>query len=198
MTGDGKSVKHLAGPNLKRLKFLVVEDDAHMRALVVKVLTEIGVAGVAEAEDGGGALAVMRDYNPDIVISDWKMEPMDGIAFVRRLRSGEPGLNRFAPVIMLTVHTERMRIVEARDAGVNEFVAKPVSVRTLYARIKALIEEPRQFVRTDHYFGPDRRRKQMPFTGQNRRLVTPWLVKVEAPGTAGALPPIPPMPTRRT
>ncbi|HEY1720216.1 MAG TPA: response regulator [Magnetospirillaceae bacterium] len=196
MTDEGKSIKRPAGPSLKGLKFLVVEDDEHMRNLIVKVLTEIGVLGIAEADDGSGALAVMRDFQPDIVISDWKMEPVDGIEFVRRLRAGESGINRFTAVIMLTVHTERMRIVEARDAGVNEFVAKPVSVRTLYARIRALIEEPRHFVRTDHYFGPDRRRKQAPFTGANRRLAQPWLVKVEAPGSGAPPPVMPPTPKR--
>jgi DNA-binding response OmpR family regulator len=197
MTEDGKTVKRPAGPNLKRLKFLVVEDDARMRALIIRVLTEIGVHDVAEAGDGGGALAVMRDYGPDIVITDWQMAPMDGLGFVRHIRAGDGGVNRFAAVIMLTVHTERMRIVEARDAGVNEFVAKPVSVRTLYARIRALIEEPRQFVRTDQYFGPDRRRKQIPIKNPNRRTMTPWLVKVEAPGSAAPQPQLPPLPTRR-
>jgi DNA-binding response OmpR family regulator len=199
MTGEGKTVKRLAGPNLKRLKFLVVEDDPRMRALIVRVLLEIGVEAIAEAEDGGGALAVMRDFAPDIVITDWNMKPVDGLAFVRHIRAGDGGVNRFTAVIMLTVHTERMRIIDARDAGVNEFVAKPVSVRTLYARIRALIEEPRHFVRTDNYFGPDRRRKQVPFKGENRRTIVPWLVKVEAPGSGAAPPQLPPLPvTDRT
>jgi DNA-binding response OmpR family regulator len=198
MSDEGKSAKHI-GPNLKRLKFLVVEDDARMRALVVRVLTEIGVVDIAQAEDGAGGLAVTQDYGPDIVITDWRMAPMDGLEFVRHIRSGEqPGINRFVPVIMLTVHTERMRITEARDAGVNEFVAKPVSVRTLYARIRALIEEPRNFVRTDSYFGPDRRRKQVAFAGHNRRMMTPWLVKVEPPGSGAPAPHLPPIPVRRS
>lgn len=185
-----------AGPVLDRLKFLVVEDNQRMRALIVKVLRELGVKDLAEAADGGAAIELMQVYTPDIVITDWKMAPVDGLELVRRIRAGKDVANRFVPVVMLTVHTERARIFEARDAGVNEFVAKPVSVRTLYARIRALIEEPRHFVRTDHYFGPDRRRKQMPFKGENRRTVIPWLVKVEAPGTA-QLPQLPAGPPPR-
>ena len=181
----GRDVKRMAGPGLQHLKFLVVEDDAHMRAFLVSMLGELGVKAIGEAAEGGAALAFMQSYAPDIVITDLHMEPIDGLELVRRVRAGSGTINRYTPFILLTVHTERQRIDEARAAGVNEFVAKPVAVRPLYARISALIEEPRPFVHTDSYFGPDRRRKQVPIAHPNRRKVMPWLTKVGAPGAGG-------------
>jgi len=171
----------MAAVNISRLKFLVVEDDRHMSSLIAKVLRELGVEDLVEVGDGTEALRTMQVYTPDVIVTDWRMAPMDGIEFVRLVRKGEGGANPFVAIIMLTVHTERHRVRVARDAGVNEFVAKPVSVRTLYARIRQVIEHPRPFVRTDRYFGPDRRRKQMPFKGANQRTVMPWAQTVETP-----------------
>ena len=185
----GKEVKRPAGPSLQRLKFLLVEDDPHMRAFIAHTLTELGATAVAEAADGGEALTLIRDYAPDIVITDLNMEPVDGLELIRRIRSGAQEINRYTAIILLTVHTERARLAEARDAGVNEFVAKPVTVRGLYSHICAMIEEPRPFVHTDTYFGPDRRRKQVVFDHPNRRKVMPWLMNVDAPGTGGHPPP---------
>jgi DNA-binding response OmpR family regulator len=62
------------------------------------------------------------------------------------------------PIIMITGHTERYRVEAARDAGVTEFLAKPVTAHNLFARITEILERPRAFVRCDRYFGPDRRR----------------------------------------
>jgi len=71
---------------------------------------------------------------------------------------------------MLTGHTEMNRVVEARDAGVHEFLAKPISVKGLYSRIRSIIERPRPFVRAGLYFGPDRRRRDNPaYMGGERR-----------------------------
>ena len=61
-------------------------------------------------------------------------------------------------IIMLSGHSEMSRVIEARDSGVNEFVVKPISVKSLYSRIDSLIHRPRDFVKIGKYFGPDRRR----------------------------------------
>ncbi len=65
------------------------------------------------------------------------------------------------PIIMLTGHTDLHRVCEDRDAGVNEFLAKPISVQTLCSRLVSLIEYPRPFIRTKTYFGPCRRRRNL-------------------------------------
>ena len=98
------------------------------------------------------------------------MEPRDGIEFTKMIRNHDTSPNRYVPIIMLTGHSELSAVEEARDAGVNEFMAKPVSATKLYAKIKRIIEHPRDFVRTGDYFGPDRRRHQDPdYDGPERR-----------------------------
>jgi DNA-binding response OmpR family regulator len=77
-------------------------------------------------------------------------------------------------VIMLTGHTSLEHVREARDAGVNEFIAKPVSVKTMMSRLAAVIEQPRSYVRTGSYFGPCRRRRNLhEYQGPERRNEKP-------------------------
>ena len=149
----------MAGYNLDRLSFLVVDDNKHMRALVRAILHSLGSRQVVEAEDGAQAFQELRSIPADIVICDWDMTPLDGIDFVKLVRTGKDSPNPFIPIIMLTAHTDFGRVMEARDTGVHEFLAKPVSAKGLYSRIRTIIEKPRTFMRTKTYFGPDRRRK---------------------------------------
>jgi DNA-binding response OmpR family regulator len=87
------------------------------------------------------------------------MEPGDGLELVRKIRDFKTSHDPFVPIMMLTRHTEAWRIARARDAGVNIFVAKPVMPPTLISHFVKLIEDPRPFVRTANYSGPDRRWK---------------------------------------
>ncbi len=156
--------------NLERLNFLVVDDNRHMRSLVRSILHALGARHIEEATDGADAYARLGAYAADISICDWEMSPMDGLEFVRLVRTDTDSPDPFVPVIMLTAHTEAKRVVEARDAGVTEFLAKPISADQLYSRIRAIIKRPRQFVRAKSYVGPDRRRRQDPdFEGPERR-----------------------------
>ena len=159
----------MAGYNLERVNFLVVDDNKHMRALVKKILHALGSKAVHEASDGADAFRELRHFPADIIICDWNMSPLDGLDFVRLVRTGKDSPNPFVPIIMLTGHTEMSRVVEAREAGVNEFLAKPISAKGLFTRVRSVIEKPRPFVRTKHYFGPDRRRRQVPFQHKERR-----------------------------
>ena len=171
------------GYNLERLNFLVVDDNRHMRFIVRSILYALGGKAIVEAEDGADAFRVLRTYSADIVICDWKMEPLDGVDFTRMVRTASDSPNPFAPIIMLTGNTEQRRVVEARDAGVNEFLAKPISAKSLYSRIASIIENPRPYVRTSHYFGPDRRRKQAKFPCSDRRNVSQQIKRLNKYGT---------------
>ena len=98
------------------------------------------------------------------------MSPIDGVEFTRLVRNATDSPNPFLPIIMLTGHAERVRVMECRDAGVTEFVVKPVTARAVLDRLNNVIFKPRAFVRTSEYFGPDRRRRQDPaFEGPWRR-----------------------------
>ena len=156
------------------LKILLVDDNQHMRMLLTEILRALGVRQIFEALDGAEALQLMRDTEMDLVMTDLTMGPLDGIDFVNLLRNSPDSPGPFTPVIMITGHSTMRRVAEARDAGVNEFLAKPVTARGVIHRINLLIEHPRPFIRNADYFGPDRRRRQDPaFTGPYRRQGDP-------------------------
>lgn len=162
----------MSGYNIERLQFLIIDDNKHMRALVKTILHALGSKNVVEAADGADAFKELRSFPADIIICDWNMSPLDGMDFVRLVRTGKDSPNPFVPIVMLTGHTEMNRILEARDAGVHEFLAKPISAKGLYSRIRAMIDNPRPFVRTATYFGPDRRRRHLvAYKGKERRKI---------------------------
>jgi CheY-like chemotaxis protein len=154
----------------EHLHALVVEDNVHMRTLLRSLLHALGIKNVSEAADGDAGLREMRNHTPDLILTDLSMVPTDGIAFTRQVRTAANSPNPYVPIIMVTGHTERPRVEAARDAGVTEFLAKPISAKALYQRILNVIANPRPFIKTKTYFGPDRRRrKTKDFTGPWRR-----------------------------
>lgn len=166
--------------NIERLNVLIVDDNRHMRFLVRMILKSLGVRDIMEAEEGETALKTLKHFEADIVICDWNMQPMDGISFTKFIRNSDDSPNVYVPIIMLTGHTEISRVVTARDAGVNEFLAKPVSAKKIYQRIKAILDNPRQYIRTPSYFGPNRRRRDDPeYNGEERRKAVEGVVSAE-------------------
>lgn len=145
---------------LHRISILVVEDNEPMLDIVKSLLLTFGAGHVIGAPDGEVGFNRFCEYNPDIVIADWMMKPMDGMTFTRMIRNDERSPNHYVPVILMTGFSEKRRVLQARDAGVTEFLVKPFDARDLYKRIAQVIERPRQFVRSGDFFGPDRRRKR--------------------------------------
>jgi CheY-like chemotaxis protein len=163
----------MSGYRFDRVRVLVVDDNVHMRKLVTTILQAFGVTQISEAESGDRAWALLRETNPDVVVLDWVMEGMSGLDLIQMIRTNPQAPNPFVPVIMLTGHTSLDHVRQARDAGVNEFIAKPVSVKTMMSRLVAVIEQPRPYVRTSVYFGPCRRRRMEDFNGPERRTEKP-------------------------
>ena len=160
----------MVGYNLERLKILIVDDNMHMRSMVRSILYALGVRDVETATDGLSPFNQLHYFSADVILCDWNMEPMNGLDFVKLVRTDTDTPNPYVPIIMLTGYSEEERVIEARDSGVHEFLAKPVSADKLYNRIKAVIENERIFVKAGGYFGPDRRRHDSPnFTDPDRR-----------------------------
>jgi two-component system, chemotaxis family, chemotaxis protein CheY len=177
--------------DFKRLRFLTIDDNAHMRKIVRTLLHGFGARDVYEVEDGATALEAFNHYLPDIVVADWAMPIFDGIELTRLIRQANTNANPFAPIIMLTGHTEMSRVTAARDAGVTEFLAKPISAKSLYQRILSVVVYPRPFIKTTTYFGPDRRRTtNANYNGPERRkggkaeIVTPQTFSAAAKDSA--------------
>jgi len=160
----------MAGYDLSQLKILVIEDHKYMRHLVKEVLIAFNIREVRECLDGKQGIRELNVFPADLAIVDLAMEPVNGLEFTRIVRNAEKSQNPFLPIIMLSGYAEVNNVAEARDAGANEFLAKPVSAHSLYQRIVSVIQNPRPFVRTESYFGPDRRRRDDPsYSGPDRR-----------------------------
>lgn len=154
MTVDAKDIStHLAA-----IKVLIVDDEHYMRKVVRTLLMSIGVREIHEAPDGLAGLDAIRNLAPDVVILDWEMPGLDGAGFLRIVRQPDTFPYPAIPVIMLTGHGERSRVVKAVEVGVNEFLLKPVSSKALYDRLVSILVNPRPVVRQGNYYGPAPRR----------------------------------------
>lgn len=175
--------------DLDGLEVLLVEDNPHMRRIIRSILTMLGVKVVREAGDAEEGLKMAQEGDADLIICSWLMDVLDGPEFVKMIRSGADSKNPYIPIIMLSAFTEKFRVTDARDAGVNEFLAKPISPKSLYQRIARIIEKPRPFVRTASFFGPCRRRQDLgpPGGSVDRRQADPTPLSNKAEKLQGAV-----------
>ena len=156
---------------LKSLRVLVVDDNEQMRIIIGAVLSAVGVGRLFYAGNGREALETLHREQIDLAFVDYEMPVMNGLDFISRVRASG-GEMRFLPIIMLTGHSDMLRLNAARDRGVNEFLAKPVTARNIVLRLNAVIFKARDYVQCDDFFGPDRRRRAAPdYAGPMRRAV---------------------------
>lgn len=154
-----------------KVNVLVVESTHEMFKLFKTVLEmldvpERNIDSAFSAEEGFDKFC---RKNHDIVITDWLENPDRGIHLLKQIRTDKKVPNKFVPVIMTAGSGHLNRVLRSRDAGVSEYLVKPFAAITLATRITRVIEKPRQFVVADSYTGPDRRVRNQPFEGENRR-----------------------------
>lgn len=163
----------MAWEGISRIRVMVVDDNQHMIHIIKTILSGFGLKSVREARDPAEAFDAFKSEPIDIIIVDFLMNILDGIDFIRLVRTGEDSPNPFVPIIMLTAYSERSKVLAARDAGVSEFCCKPVTANEMLRKLTSVIEQPRPFVKTSSYFGPDRRRRATPgYEGPERRGAT--------------------------
>ncbi len=156
--------------DFNKLRFLIADDNQHMRRILRTLLHSFGAREVYEAEDGASALELYSHTAPDILIIDWAMPIFDGLELTQMIRQPDSVGNPYVPILLLSAHSEKRRVTMARDAGVTEFLAKPISANGLYQRLLSVIANPRPFIKTKTYFGPDRRRNTVnSYIGPERR-----------------------------
>ncbi len=143
---------------IRSLGVLVIDDSQYMRKIVRNLLMAIGVREVYEASDGIAGLDAIRTVVPDVVILDWELPLLNGAEFVRIVRS--PGVFPMPdiPIIMLSSHGERWRVIEAARIGVNEYLRKPISAQQLSDRLVSILAKPRPIVQLGDYYGPEPRK----------------------------------------
>jgi two-component system chemotaxis response regulator CheY len=117
------------------MKILLVDNSRTIRNIQKNVLIQLGHSDILEAADGLEALKVMEETMPDLVLIDWNMPNMDGITLVRKIRETDKTL----PLMMCTTEAEKSRVIEAIQAGVNNYVVKPFTAETLSEKINSTL-----------------------------------------------------------
>lgn len=143
---------------VSELKVLVVDRNKHMRRLVKSLLYAMGFREFIEADEGGQALLELKNTPADLIVTGWDMKPIGGLELIQTLRRAEDSPCQRADIIILTAHAERRNVIEARNAGMTEFLSKPVSAEKLYTRVMSVLKFPRPFIEATKYTGPCRRR----------------------------------------
>ncbi len=180
--------------DLSRLNVLLVEDSNFMQNLLGRVLRNLDIRQVTMASDGAEAIHLIKKHNNknlslsskerpfNLIICDWVMSPIDGKMLLQWLRTHKDSPDPFLPFVMLTGLSDAERVMQARNLGANEFLAKPFSVATIADIITRVIENPRHFVITKDYLGPDRRRKRQKIDFSERRTIKKSEIKVVQAG----------------
>lgn len=154
------------------VQILVVDPSAFFRHLVRDMLRAFGVWNVAEASNPDAALDLLATDPYDFLLTELEFPggALDGFDFVREVRQGGEVRDPKIATIAITGRAERHHVLEARDAGITEFLAKPVSAARLFHRLTMVVDRPRGFVWSENYVGPDRRRFQnFDYHGPERR-----------------------------
>lgn len=173
-----------------RLCVLVVDDNSFMRNLLSTTIKAFGIMNIVAESDGASAIERLKLslVDPiaaslgtvDLIVSDFVMPGVDGNLFLRWLRTGNNVPDRFVPFLMVSGAADKYVVEQSRDAGVTEFLAKPFSAQTIADRVLQIINYPRQFVLARDYFGPDRRRGEVP-VAEDRRLTDSSQIQVVKP-----------------
>ncbi len=131
---------------------LVVDDEIFVRRLVRRMLGQMSVAEIVDAADGQEALNLLRKYKADIVICDYQMEPVNGLEFLKIVRSGsDPDIRRDLPVIMLTGDSDTKVFATAMALDVDAFVKKPIGPEAFAAKIQRCFDVPQMIKNADYY-----------------------------------------------
>lgn len=154
---------------LREARFLVVDDHQPMREILKSLLYGLGARQVAEARDAAQAFEMLRYGAYDILLTDYDMAGETGVQLARRLRGAVGNQNRRIPIIMVTGRAEGPVIISARDAGVDEYLVKPLTTVSLTQKLEAALHRRRPFIETATYCGPDRRRRQAEYAGPEKR-----------------------------
>ena len=154
---------------LRDMRFLVVDDHQPMRDILKSLLMGLGVQHVDEARDAASAFEMLKFAHYDILLTDYDMAGETGVQLTHRLRRAHANQNRRIAVIMITGRAEGPVIIAARDAGVDEYLIKPLTTASLCQKLDAVMTRRRPFIESDSYIGPCRRRKVVPYPGAERR-----------------------------
>jgi two-component system chemotaxis response regulator CheY len=131
------------------LKVLVVDNSAHARTLTRAILEQLGPLDMHECADGPQGLDQLRQWDPDIVLVDYAMHPMNGLEFTRRVRSGLRVPDATMPILLMTEHADLEHIAQAMRTGVDAVVVKPLPMKALTDQVRAILVKRAQALAAD-------------------------------------------------
>jgi len=165
--GDTTMSEAIRPYDFSDISVLVAEHNSYMRQTIRSILRTFNIGQIEEARTPENAWDAFCLHKPDVVFTDWA-PGFDGMNLLKQIRRDDDSPNPFVPVIVVTSMSEKEHVLTARDLGMTEFLAKPFSPKLIYLRLRIIAEQPRSFVRTGDFFGPDRRRRQIA-VDSNRR-----------------------------
>jgi two-component system chemotaxis response regulator CheY len=110
-----------------------------MRRIVINLLSQIGFTNIDEAEDGSSALEKIKGKEYKLIFSDWNMQPVSGIEFLKSTRALDA--YKSTPFVMITAESTTDNIMEAKNAGVTNYIVKPFTANTLKAKLVTVLGE---------------------------------------------------------
>jgi len=152
-----------------KLRLLVADPSGYMAGLTASLLRGIGIKNIAELTNSGAARIALARQRYDAMVIDAALTPLGGVALTRAVRTDPDSPNRDTAIILVFSEISQAELIRARDAGVTEFIRKPMSANLLDLRLRATLANPRDFVTVPNYAGPDRRRRAASVKGPNRR-----------------------------
>lgn len=139
---------------------LVAEHNNYMRQTIRSILRTFNIGDIIETQTPEDAWDVFCATPPDVVFADWA-PGFDGMGLLQKIRRDHNSPNPFVPIVIVTSMADKEHVLTARDLGMTEFLAKPFSPKQIFLRLRIVAEQPRAFIKTGNFFGPDRRRRDL-------------------------------------
>jgi len=150
---------------------LIADGDRQLRNIIRDLMIGLGIprSNIRDCDNAADAIQLLTIRRSDFLIAELRMSPVDGLTLLRRLRDPSvtpaPGI----PVILYSDTLDRDLLIEIGRAGVNEFLVKPINGTIIRRHVSSILERPRRLIKQPDYVGPDRRRRNIPWDGVERR-----------------------------
>jgi CheY-like chemotaxis protein len=171
----------MTADNLRVSRVLIVDGSAGNPKLLRSIFANVGVGSVLFATDTDRALEILCGTQIQAVFCDGKIGPLDPVEFAIAVRRSEEVRNYRVPIIVVADRAHRSDVEACRDAGITDFIVRPVTVESIRRKLLVALANPKPFIQSDAFCGPDRRRKRerrvmkamTPNSGRERRKPRP-------------------------